>query len=119
MKEALRPSDTLFLPINCPIWGPEGSESAHPDGHWTLLVLESSGQVRYYETLDEINGVCLERAREITAAAGLKPELVKRQNAFRQAGVDCGWWAMHYCEVEVRENGLGGCGLLQTSEQNS
>ena len=102
INEALRSSDKLFLPIHCPpTWVPEGSETPHPDGHWALLVLESSGQVRYYETLNEENGVCLQRAREITAAAGLNPELVKRQNKFRQAGTDCGWWVLHSVEVEV------------------
>ena len=106
ISATLRSTDKLLLPIHCE------AEGSHPEGHWTLLVLESSGKVRYYETMNEENDVCLRRARELVQALGLSPDLVKRENKFRQQGSDCGWWVMHYCEFEVRKSAMEGWGGL-------
>ena len=65
ISATLRSADKLRLPVHCE------DEGSHPEGHWTLLVLESSGEVRYYATMNEENDVCLRRAHELVEAVGL------------------------------------------------
>ena len=89
-----------LLPIHCP----ESSE--HPDGHWTLLSLETGGvasdiKVKYFETLNEPNEECLRRAKTLLDMLAVKAE-VEISNCFRQCGDDCTWWVLHYCELEAR-----------------
>ena len=104
-----RPGRHLF-PIHCP------QAAEHPDGHWTLLSLEKRDveaplQVRYFETLNEANEVCVRRAHQLLRIIGEHAE-VERTNAFRQSADDCGWWVLHYAEVEARlhhDEGLGAC----------
>eukprot|EP00959_Pyramimonas_sp_CCMP1952_P110196 2305621-Pyramimonas_sp.AAC.1 len=65
-------------------------------------------RIRYYETLDTVNEVCQERALLLLQA--IFPDLsgkslvsaLTRHQVFRQAGTDCGYWVMHYLELEVR-----------------
>ena len=81
-----------------------------------LLSLEKSDdesplKVRYFETLDTPNDVCLLRASKLLKICGLDPK-VERTNIFRQSGDDCTWRVLHYVEVEARlqhDEGLGAC----------
>ena len=101
------PARHLF-PVHCP----ECAE--HPDGHWTLLSLDrkqNEVSVRYYDTLDKVNAVCMRRAKKLLKFFGVEA-LVERTNTFRQVGDECVWWVIHYAEVEAREahgEGLGAC----------
>ena len=103
-----RPGRHLF-PVHCP------QQDEHPDGHWTLLSLEKADgesplKVRYFETLETANEVCLSRANNIIQACGVV-EPPERSNTFRQSGDECTWWVLHYAEVEARmhhDEGLGG-----------
>ena len=104
----LEPGRHLF-PVHCP------QCAEHPDGHWTLLSLErkddeSPLKVRYFESLDKANEVCLSRAKKLLQCCGVEA-LLERCNTFRQSGDDCVWWVFHYAEVEARMEhgeGLGG-----------
>ena len=102
-----------LMPIHCP------QSDEHPDGHWTLLSLETIHEphagralkVRYYETLHEPNPVCLERANKILDMLGVEAK-AERSNIFSQCGDDCTYWVLHYCEVEARRHhreGGGAC----------
>ncbi|CAK0864326.1 unnamed protein product, partial [Prorocentrum cordatum] len=111
MRRVLNRYDKVFFPLQCP----EGA-GKHKVGHWTLLVVETRNEgislaeprIRYYETMNEINEVCLDRADQILKA--VVPDLsqqmlvtaLTRHQIFRQSGTDCGYWVMHYIEVEVR-----------------
>ena len=67
--------------------------------------------VRYFETMDKVNEVCLRRANQLLDWFGVKAR-AERTNIFRQNGEDCVWWVCHYAEVEAREahsEGLGAC----------
>ena len=67
--------------------------------------------MRYYDTLNTPNEVCLSNARKLLGWLEVdKP--VERTNIFRQVGDECVWWVLHYAEVEAREShseGLGAC----------
>ena len=81
-----RPGRHLFL-ARCPQSG------SHIDGHWTLLILErkddeSPLKVRYFETLDKANEVCLSRANKLLHCCGVETS-AERCNTFRQSGDDC------------------------------
>ena len=106
LRAAVSSAPLHFFPVHCP----ESPE--HPDGHWTLLVLEGLGNVRYYDTLAELNEVCLARAAVVLEALGVstKPE---RSNRFLQQGVDCGWWVLRYAEAEVRKAAQEGWGAVK------
>ena len=82
-----------------------------------MLAIEPPPAVRYYETMDKANEVCISRAEQLLEALGLSPELVKsvpeRSNKFRQVGEDCGWWVLHYTEAEVRNKALEGWGACK------
>ena len=89
-----------LFPLHCP------QQPEHPDGHWTLLSLEkkfeeSPLKVRYFETLDTPNEVCLSRANRLLQCFGVEAS-AQRCNIFRQSGGDCTWWVLHYAEVEAR-----------------
>ena len=97
-------------PIHCP------QQDEHPDGHWTLLSLETQSadeapKVHYNETLDTCNDVCVSRAKKILQICKVEEEVV-RTNIFRQSGEDCVFGVFHYCEVEARlqhGEGHGAC----------
>ena len=106
-----------MFPIHCP------QSDEHPDGHWTLLVLESCSEgsvsLRYYDGLNEPNGVCLSRAKKLVEWHGLEQE-VERVNTFRQDGDDCIWWVCHYAELESRaynREGWGACRAIGHPER--
>ena len=63
--------------------------------------------------MNDENGVCLRRAHELVQAVGLSPDLVKRENKFRQQGSDSAWRVMHYCELEVMNQALEGWGACK------
>ena len=96
----LQPGRHLF-PVHCP----ECVE--HPSGHWTLLSLERTEaeaevSVRYFDTMDKVNEVCVSRANQLLDCFGVDAR-AERTNTFRQAGEDCAWWVLHYAEVEARK----------------
>ena len=111
LRKAVSRYDKVLFPIQCP----EGA-GTHSCGHWTLLVIEARDQgvllseprIRYYETLHDVNDVCQERALQVLR--GALPDLseaalvtaLMRHQIFRQAGTECGYWVMHYMELEVR-----------------
>ena len=80
ITDTLSSAGKLLLPIHCE------PQEEHPEGHWTLLVVNSSGNVKYYETMNKENDVCLRRAKQTVEAVGLSPDLVVRENKFRQEG---------------------------------
>ncbi len=110
LKKALQAESTskLFLPIHCP----ESPE--HPLGHWTFLVIEKHVSamnvhvIRYYETMDDLNEVCLSRANHILECMGLQP--LERTNAMRQISDECSECVCYYMEGEMRHNGAEGWG---------
>ena len=108
IRNSILESGRHLFPVHCP------QSAEHPDGHWTLLSLErkeNEVSVRYYETLDEVNEVCMGRAKQLLERIGVEAE-VERTNTFRQVADDCVWWVCHYAEVEAREahgEGLGAC----------
>ena len=73
--------------------------------------------MRYYDTLEEPNEVCLSRASDILSALDLSPDVPTCSNKFRQKDTECGWWVMHYTEAEVRRDngeGWGDCKALSS-----
>ena len=70
VKASVTTNGRHLFPIHCPQrWG-------HPDGHWTLLSLENTDdesplKVRYFDTLDAANEVCLSRANNILQICGV------------------------------------------------
>ena len=75
--------------------------------------------MRYFETLDTANEVCLRRAKKLMTLCGVRGE-AERCNTFRQSGDDCTWWVLHYAEVEAREHhgeGQGACLSLKHEER--
>ena len=79
-KDTLRSSGKLFLSIHCE------PQEGHAEGHWTLLVIEAKGKITYYETMTEESEGCLKRAKEFVEAVDMNPDLVVRENKFRQTG---------------------------------
>ena len=110
IKRSVRTAGRHLFPIHCP------QQDEHPDGHWALLSLETSKDeavvnVRYFDTLDTANEVCLSRANKLLRMCEVDAK-VERTNIFRQSGDDCTWWVLHYAEVEARlqhDEGLGAC----------
>ena len=103
LRAAVSSAHLHFFPVHCP----ESPE--HPDGRWPLLVLEGLGNVRYYDTLTELNDVCHARAAVVLEAMGVSTQ-PERGNCFLQQGVDCGWWVLRYAEAEVRKAAQEGWG---------
>ena len=100
VQVSVRTCGRHLFPVHCP------QQPEHLDGHWTLLSLEkavdeSPVKVRYFETLDTPNDVCLMRASKLLKICGLDPK-VERTNIFRQSGDDCTWWVLQHVEVEAR-----------------
>ena len=110
IQESVKTRGRHLLPIHCP------QQPEHPDGHWTLLSLEKADDespvtVRYFETLNKANEVCLSRANKLLEVCGLG-SVPEPCNVFRQGGDDCTWWVLHYIEVETRRHhgeGDGAC----------
>ena len=61
----------LLFPLPCP------ESEAHPLGHFTLSAVQGSGgvaekaQVRYYETMIDLNEVCLSKALKVLSILSL------------------------------------------------
>ena len=108
IRNSILESGRHLFPVHCP------QSAEHPDGHWTLLSLarkENEVSVRYFDGMNEVNEVCMGRAKQLLERIGVEAE-VERTNTFRQVADDCGWWVCHYAEVEAREahgEGLGAC----------
>ena len=105
LRRAQSRNKRCFFPLHC------RRTPEHPDGHWTLLSVDSDGAFRYYGTMNEFSSECFELAETVLAALQLGQRVV-RTNNFRQTGVDCTRWALHYLESEVRElnkEGWGAC----------
>ena len=101
VRASVRSPGRHLFPVHCP------QQPEHPDGHWTLLSLEKADdesplKVRYVETLDTANEVCLSRANKLLDICGVDAK-AERCNTFRQSGDDCTWWVLHYVEVEARQ----------------
>ena len=67
----LQPGRHLF-PVHCP------QCADHPDGHWTLLSLDrkqNEVSVRYYDTLDKVNEVCMRRAKKLLEFFGVEGQV--------------------------------------------
>ena len=101
LKKTCELNELLLLPIQCP------EMAEHPEGHWTLLSVHNpkgggKAQVRYYESLNEFNEICISKALRICEILGLGQDLV-RHNEFRQTGVECCEVVMHYMEAELRQ----------------
>ena len=67
VQESVKRRGLHLFPVHCP------QQSEHLDGHWTLLSLQQKAdgsplKVRYFETLDEANEVCLSRTKNCSAA---------------------------------------------------
>ena len=80
---AMRLGKHLF-PVHCP------QQPEHPDGHWTLLSLEkafdeSPLKVRYFETLDTPNGVCLMRATRYHGMSEIERSMLCKLMVFEAA----------------------------------
>ena len=65
--------------------------------------------MRYFETLNLADEVCLIRADKVLKWIGV--DSFERENTFMQVGDDCAWWLMHYAEVEARMEHGEGLGL--------
>ena len=110
VQASVRSCGRHLFPVHCP------QQPEHLDGHWTLLSLEKADdkspvKVRYFETLDTANEVCLSRANKLLKICGLDAK-AERCNTFRQSGDDCTWWVLHYAELEARlqhSEGGGSC----------
>ena len=79
-KDTLRSFGKLFPQIHCE------PQEGHAEGHWTLLVIEAKGNNTYDGTINEENGACLKRAKDFVEAVDMNPDLVVRENKFRQQG---------------------------------
>ena len=111
IRKALVRFEKVFFPIHCP------QSTDHKDGHWTLLVVQAKEagetlqepKVRYYDSLDLPNEVCLSRADQLLSAALPQKDALWRHKSFdwrqahRQSGTECGFWLMHFLELEVRQ----------------
>ena len=76
-------------------------------GHWTLLVLRRSGdvkKVRYFDSNSKIHSATLAAARKILHL--LEPAMkfpARRNMAIQADGISCGLYVLHYWEGEVRQ----------------
>ena len=68
-------------------------------------------KMRYLETLDKANEVCLRRANKLPHCCGVEAS-AERCNTFMQSGDDCVWRVLHYAEVEARVEHVEGLGCL-------
>ena len=73
VQASVRTRGRHLFPVHCP------QQPEHLDGHWTLLSLEkavdeSPVKVRYFETLDTANEVCLSRASKLLSICGVDAE---------------------------------------------
>ena len=102
IQEAHQKRELLLFPIHCE------EMQEHPMGHWTLLAIQKDSatseqaQVRYYESMNDVNEICLSKALRILSILGLPQEGFDRCNQFRQKGAECTEVVMHYAELEVR-----------------
>ena len=74
-------------------------------GHITLLSMEavkSGFEFFYFETLDNLNIVCIEQAQFIVDLVDPEHGPLQRTNVFRQRDEECATCAMHYMEVRAR-----------------
>ena len=118
IQKSVKTRGRHLLPIHCP------QQPEHPDGHWTLLSLEKANDespvtVRYFETLNKANEVCLSRANKLLEVCGLG-KVPEPCNVFRQGGDDCTWWVLHYIEVETRRHhgeGDGACFAIGNAQR--
>ena len=76
-------------------------------GHWTLLVLRRSTQlkyVRYYDSLEILHNGCRAAAEEVLKLLGPSLEFPERRNRTRQIDmISCGLFVLHSWEGEVRQ----------------
>ena len=76
-------------------------------GHWTLLVLRRSTQlkyVRYYDSLEIPHNGCLAAAQEVLKLLEPSLEFPDRRNECTQIdSISCGLFLLHYWEGEVRQ----------------
>ena len=104
----------LFFPLHCP------EMTEHPEGHWTLLVLEKDEQstlplVRYYETMDEVNEICFSKAVKMLDMLKFSDSAqnLKRHNEARQTGAECTEQVAYYMELEYRHQQREGWGTIK------
>jgi hypothetical protein len=75
-------------------------------GHWTLLCFRRSAvgvQIKYYDSLPKAQAACLQVAQQIVELLSPGTLLEDRSNASVQSnGVDCGVYALHYWDMEIR-----------------
>ena len=90
MKQLERASETAF------ILDPTTRPELPPASGW---------RARYYETLDKVHQNCWSQGHRFLTKLGLgvgMPAQTERANLDRQKGVDCGYWVLHYIEIESR-----------------
>ena len=79
--------------------------------HFSVLVIDKKNEptVRYYESLVKMHEGCLVAARALLAILGIDAEIEQSFNVSRQQGCECGFFASHYIEDEMRgfQNGRG------------
>ena len=112
IRNAYQANQLLLFPLHCP------QSDEHPMGHFTLLAIQGSGgvvekaQVRYYESMSDLNEICLSKALKVLSILGLPQEGFDRCNQFRQKGAECTEVVMHYSELEVRHAAGEGWGSV-------
>jgi hypothetical protein len=76
-------------------------------GHWTLLVFRRSShetQIRYYDSLENIQAQCFESAKKIVELLEPDRQVPERRNtAIQPDSISCGLFVLHYWEGEVRQ----------------
>lgn len=116
LKLAAQETQLILAPLHCP------ESELHPMGHWTLLAIETKDHtnpaVRYYEGLDKMNEVCLDKAVKLCDLLNIPENLVQQTNHFRQIQDECTEVAMHYMEKEVRNLAGESFGAVKTLHPN-
>ena len=98
--------------VGFPIWGANGGGGSE---HWTLMVwkLQGAVSVRYYDSCKgEMPKDNLKVAKLLLTKFEFPDEIEKSNKRSHQTnGVDCGVFALHFWECEVRQFiGFGWCG---------
>ena len=112
VRAAYQADHRLLFPLHCP------ECKDHKMGHFALLAIQGSGgvagkaQVRYYETMFDLNEICLSKAHKVLSILGLPQQGFERCNKFRQKAAECTECAMHYAELEVRHAAGEGWGSV-------
>ena len=84
IRNAYQANQLLLFPLHCP------QSIEHPMGHFTLLAIQGSGgvvekaQVRYYESMNDLNEICLSKALKVLSILDLPQEGFDRRNQFRR-----------------------------------